>query len=42
MWSRSDSREAKRKDRQAERDGDAELDAYNEQLGALARSDRRG
>jgi len=42
MWSRSDSREAKRKDRQAERDGDAELDAYNEQLEALARGDRRG
>jgi cytochrome c oxidase assembly factor CtaG len=41
MWSRSDTREAKRKDRQAERDGDAELDAYNEQLEALARSDRR-
>jgi cytochrome c oxidase assembly factor CtaG/putative copper export protein len=40
MWSRSDGREAKRKDRQADRDGDAELAAYNEQLGALARSDR--
>jgi len=40
MWSRSDSREAKRKDRKADRDDDAELKAYNEQLGALARSDR--
>jgi cytochrome c oxidase assembly factor CtaG/putative copper export protein len=40
MWSRSDGREAKRKDRQADRDGDAELAAYNEQLGAMARSDR--
>lgn len=40
MWSRSDGREAKRKDRQADRDGDAELTAYNEQLEALARSGR--
>jgi len=40
LWSRSDTREAKRKDRQAERDGDAELNAYNEQLEALARGDR--
>jgi cytochrome c oxidase assembly factor CtaG/putative copper export protein len=40
MWSRSDGREAKRKDRQADRDGDAELTAYNEQLESLARSER--
>ncbi|NDA59631.1 MAG: hypothetical protein EBY56_06830 [Actinobacteria bacterium] len=35
QWSRSDEREAKRKDRQAERDGDAELDAYNAYLESL-------
>ena len=35
QWSRSDEREAKRKDRQAERDGDAELDAYNAYLASL-------
>jgi hypothetical protein len=35
QWSRSDARDAKRKDRQAERDGDAELNAYNEHLASL-------
>lgn len=34
-WSRSDDREARRKDRQADRDGDAELNAYNEYLDRL-------
>ncbi len=32
QWSRSDDREAGRVDRQAERDGDAELKAYNDRL----------
>ena len=36
-WVRSDAQESKRKDRQADRDGDAELRAYNERLNALAR-----
>jgi cytochrome c oxidase assembly factor CtaG/putative copper export protein len=35
-WSRSDEREAKRKDRAADRDGDAELTAYNADLAARA------
>ncbi|WP_179872799.1 cytochrome c oxidase assembly protein [Microcella indica] len=35
-WSRSDGRESKRRDRQAERDGDAELQAYNEMLAQRA------
>jgi putative copper resistance protein D len=35
QWSRSDDREAKRSDRQAQRDGDAELRAYNERLAGL-------
>lgn len=35
QWTRSDERTARRKDRQAERDGDAELHAYNEQLRRL-------
>jgi putative copper resistance protein D len=35
-WARSDDREAKRKDRAADRDGDAELTAYNESLAARA------
>ena len=43
QWSRSDAREARRKDRQADRDGDAELAAYNERLQRLQRSaERRG
>ncbi len=40
QWSRSDDREARRTDRQADRDGDAELRAYNDRLSALA--DRSG
>lgn len=36
LWSRSDARESKRYDRKAERDGDAELEAYNEMLAERA------
>jgi cytochrome c oxidase assembly factor CtaG/putative copper export protein len=36
MWSRSDGRESKRYDRKAERDGDAELEQYNEMLAQRA------
>jgi len=39
-WSRSDGRESKRRDRQADRDGDAELQAYNAML--EARAERTG
>ena len=39
MWSRSDERESKRYDRKADRDGDAELEAYNAMLAARARRD---
>ncbi|WP_369370210.1 cytochrome c oxidase assembly protein [Promicromonospora sp. Populi] len=35
-WTRSDAREAKRTDRKAERDGDAELEAYNRMLAEKA------
>lgn len=35
QWARSDEREARRLDRKADRDGDAELNAYNEYLGSL-------
>jgi cytochrome c oxidase assembly factor CtaG len=41
QWARSDEREATRTDRQADRDGDAELTAYNEQLAAMADRDKR-
>jgi len=37
QWSRSDERDATRKDRQADRDDDAELRAYNEHLTRLSR-----
>ena len=37
MWSRSDARESKRYDRKAARDGDAELEAYNEMLASRSR-----
>jgi putative copper resistance protein D len=36
QWSRSDERAAKRLDRQADRDGDADLNAYNERLQRLS------
>ena len=35
QWMRSDEREARRKDRQADRDGNAELTAYNARLASL-------
>jgi putative copper resistance protein D len=37
LWSRSDARDAKRGDRKAARDGDAELTEYNEMLAARAK-----
>lgn len=39
MWARSDDRAAKRYDRKAERDGDAELAEYNEMLARRASGD---
>jgi cytochrome c oxidase assembly factor CtaG/putative copper export protein len=36
LWSRSDARDAQRSDRQATRDGDAELEEYNAMLAARA------
>jgi putative copper resistance protein D len=41
-WVRSDGRERRRLDRQADRDGDAELRRYNERLAALAQRDEGG
>ncbi|GAB7193262.1 cytochrome c oxidase assembly protein [Kineococcus sp. NUM-3379] len=41
-WARSDTRENRRRDRAAERDGDAELNAYNEMLGRLSGRDGAG
>jgi len=40
QWSRSDERETKRSDRNADRTGDAELRAYNERLARMADRDR--
>jgi cytochrome c oxidase assembly factor CtaG/putative copper export protein len=42
QWSRSDQRTARRLDRAAERDDDAELAAYNAMLAELARRDTSG
>lgn len=39
QWTRSDERTAKRLDRQADRDGDADLNSYNERLQKLNRRD---
>ncbi|MBL5972570.1 MAG: copper transporter [Candidatus Leucobacter sulfamidivorax] len=41
QWSRSDEKEQKRKDRAADRSGDAELAAYNEMLARQSERDRR-
>ena len=40
QWSGSDDRDARRADRQADRDGDADLRAYNDMLAALAGHDQ--
>ncbi|MCR2808359.1 MULTISPECIES: bifunctional copper resistance protein CopD/cytochrome c oxidase assembly protein [unclassified Microbacterium] len=42
QWSRSDERAQRSADRHADRSGDAELEAYNAQLAALAERDARG
>jgi len=42
QWSRSDDRSARRHDRQADRDGEAELTAYNAYLASLAEPGSRG
>ena len=41
VWFGSDQRESRRIDRQADRDGDAELRRYNERLSALHRTRHR-
>ena len=41
QWYQSDMREARRSERQADRDDDAELKAYNEMLAQMAEGDRR-
>ncbi|MFA7499294.1 MAG: bifunctional copper resistance protein CopD/cytochrome c oxidase assembly protein, partial [Leucobacter sp.] len=41
QWSRSDTKEQKRKDRYAERSGEAELEAYNQMLAKQAERDAR-
>jgi putative copper resistance protein D len=41
QWSRSDARDQKRRDRHADRTGDAELEAYNAHLAHLAERDAR-
>jgi putative copper resistance protein D len=41
QWARSDERDAKRLDRQADRDGDVELAAYNERLAKMGRRDQQ-
>ncbi|WP_083511315.1 cytochrome c oxidase assembly protein [Microbacterium sp. XT11] len=41
QWSRDDAKVQKRRDRHADRTGDAELEEYNAKLAALAERDRR-
>ncbi|GAA1976667.1 cytochrome c oxidase assembly protein [Microbacterium pumilum] len=41
QWSRSDDRDQRRRDRHADRTGDAELEEYNARLAALAERDAR-
>lgn len=41
QWVRTDDKEARRRDRQADRDHDAELNAYNEYLGKLRQATDR-
>ncbi|WP_394553626.1 cytochrome c oxidase assembly protein [Agromyces sp. MMS24-JH15] len=39
QWARSDEKESRRRDRQADRTGDAELEEYNARLAAIAQRD---
>ncbi|MGI6878773.1 cytochrome c oxidase assembly protein [Microbacterium sp. gxy059] len=41
QWSRSDEKQQRRRDRHADRTGDAELEAYNERLRRMAERDAR-
>jgi putative copper resistance protein D len=41
QWSREDDRRAQQADRQADRDGDAQLHAYNQMLAARQKGDLR-
>ncbi len=41
QWARSDEKEARRSDRRADQDGDAELTAYNARLARLHEADQR-
>jgi cytochrome c oxidase assembly factor CtaG/putative copper export protein len=41
QWARSDEKESKRRDRHADRTGDAELQEYNARLAAIAEHDRQ-
>ena len=41
QWYRSDRADAVRRDRKVDREGDLELDAYNERLGRMASRDER-
>ncbi|WP_211195918.1 bifunctional copper resistance protein CopD/cytochrome c oxidase assembly protein [Agromyces sp. H66] len=42
QWARSDEKESKRRDRHADRTGEAELEEYNARLAAIAEHDRQG
>jgi len=42
QWARSDEKESRRRDRHADRTGDAELEAYNARLAAIAEQDAQG
>jgi len=42
QWARSDDRDARRYDRKAERDGDAELEAYNQMLARMGGKNQAG
>lgn len=42
QWARSDEKESRRRDRHADRTGDAELEAYNARLAAIAEHDAQG
>jgi len=42
QWARSDEKESRRRDRHADRTGDAELEEYNARLAVIAEHDRQG
>jgi hypothetical protein len=41
MWAKSDEKDARRRDRRVDKDGDVEMDEYNKMLAKMAEQDTK-